>query len=394
MSLRTAVTGFSPLMDVLAAELGFGPALIGAFGTIVAASFAVFGFVTPLVSRRLGLEWTLVGAAAIAGAGVVLRATSDSPAMLVATTIVALAGVGASNVLIVPMVKTYFASRLKAMSSLYLGLLQLGQFTAPLVAVPLALSFGWRAALAVWAIPWAVAVAMWLVTALRARDHDAATRPEASAGERIVGAWRTPLLWSLVVLFGMTALHTYSIITWLPTILVDAGADPALGGTLLAIFSVFGVLAAFVVPRLTIALRNPVAVVLVCAALLAVGYAGLLVAPLEGALVWVTALGLGVSTFPLCLTLVNVRTRTTSGAALLSGAMQGLGYGIACLGPLSIGWLLTLTGSWTSSFVLLFAAVVVTAVSGLVACRPGNLEDAAAQRAGRRQPEPERVEVG
>ncbi|WP_092558360.1 MFS transporter [Herbiconiux ginsengi] len=181
----------------------------------------------------------------------------------------------------------------------------------------------------------------------------------------------------------MTALNTYVIITWLPAILTDAGADPALGGALLALFSIFGLAAAFVVPPLTLHLRNPVVIVIVCVALLAVGYLGLLIAPLSGAVAWVVALGLGVSTFPMCLTLVNARTRSTSGSSMLSGAMQGIGYAIACIGPVLIGVLRDAEEGWGSSYTVVFVSLTVLLVSGAIACRPASLEDAG-QRSVRR----------
>lgn len=395
-NLRTAVTGFSPLLDTIGAELSFGPSLFGAFGTIVTASFAVFGFAAAAIARRFGLEWTLVIATATTTVGVVLRAASPSATALILSTVVAFAGVGMTNVLIVPIVKQYFASRLKSITSLYLSLLQLGQFTAPLLAVPVAMAAGWRVAVGMWAVLTALAFALWFVAALAASrrrtrasavaigastEAAAPAHPVADAvaarndtRSPVPGAWRSRLLWSMVLMFGMTALNTYAIITWLPTILVDAGADPALGGALLALFSVFGLGAAFVVPPLAVGMRNPVVIVIVCVALLAVGYTGLLIAPLDGAVIWVIALGLGVSTFPMCLTLVNVRTKTPAGSSLLSGAMQGIGYGLACVGPLLIGVLHDLGGGWGGSYVFLYVTLGVLLVSGIVACRPGQLE--------------------
>ncbi|MCS5720611.1 MFS transporter [Herbiconiux sp. CPCC 203407] len=384
INLRTAVTGFSPLLELIGDELGFGAALFGVFGTIVTASFAVFGLLTPIVARRVGLETMIAVATLLTTLGILLRAFSPNAAMLVFSTIVAFAGIGASNVLIVPIVKKYFPDRLKSVSSLYLSLLQLGQFVAPLIAVPVAVAAGWRFALGMWAVLTAVACVLWLVVVLRGRGPAAAAKSAASAPSsgRIAGAWRTPLVWSLVLMFGMTALNTYAVITWLPTIFVDAGADPALGGSLLALFSIFGLGAAFVVPPLTIRLRNPFPIVAVCAALLAVGYTGLLVAPLEGAVVWVVALGLGVSTFPMTLTLVNARTRTPAGSSMLSGATQGIGYAVACVGPFCIGLLYSASGGWESSYALLYTSIGVLVVSGFVACRPRPLEELA-ERAAR-----------
>ncbi|SDZ31528.1 MFS transporter [Herbiconiux ginsengi] len=389
VNLRTAVTGFSPLLEQIGGDLGFGTALYGAFGTIVTASFAIFGFVASAASRRFGLEPTLAAATLVTTLGIALRALSPDPAVLVASTIVAFAGVGTSNVLIVPIVKRYFASRLKTVSSLYLALLQFGQFVAPLIAVPIALSAGWRFAIGMWAILTATATVLWVVVAVSGRvrmpgvgsgsvagGSSPASAPPAPLGG-VPGAWRTPLLWSMVLLFAMTALNTYVIITWLPTILVEAGAEPALGGTLLAFFSVFGLGAAFLVPPLTLHLRNPVAIVVVCVTLLAVGYTGLLVAPLAGAVIWVAALGLGVSTFPMCLTLVNARTRSTAGSSLLSSRMQGIGYAIACVGPLLIGLLHDAQGGWGGSFVFLYLSLAILLVAGILASRPRVLEDEA-----------------
>lgn len=371
LNLRTAVTGFTPLLDTIGADLDFGPSLYGVFGTIVTACFAVFGLVAAPVARTLGLERTLAIAVGFTTGGIVLRALAPSTGVLVVSTVVAFVGVGASNVLVIPLVKKYFSAHLKAVSSMYIALLQVGQFVAPLAAVPVAVAAGWRWAIAMWAVTTAVAVVLWVVLAARAGG----ATPVESGPQRLRGAWRTPLLWSLVLMMGITSLNVHAIFTWLPAILIDAGADPESGGALVALFSVIGLPAAFVVPPLAIRLRNPFSIVVVCTAAMVAGYAGLLLSPDAGAVVWVVLLGLGVSTFPLCLTLVNARTRTTAGSTVLSGAMQGVGYAIACIGPFGVGALYAGSGSWTGAFVVLFASLAVLLVSGFVACRPTLLED-------------------
>ncbi len=371
LNLRTAVTGFTPLLDTIGADLDFGPSLYGVFGTIVTACFAVFGLVAAPVARTLGLERTIAVAVAFTTGGIVLRALAPSTGVLVASTVIAFVGVGASNVLVIPLVKKYFSAQLKAVSSMYIALLQVGQFVAPLAAVPVALAVGWRWAIAMWAATTAVAVVLWVVLAARAGG----AAPVETGPQRLRGAWRTPLLWSLVLMMGITSLNVHAIFTWLPAILIDAGADPESGGALVALFSVIGLPAAFVVPPLAIRLRNPFGIVVVCTAAMVAGYAGLLLSPDAGAVVWVVLLGLGVSTFPLCLTLVNARTRTTAGSTVLSGAMQGVGYAIACIGPFGVGALYAGSGSWTGAFVVLFASLAVLLVSGFVACRPTLLED-------------------
>ena len=167
----------------------------------------------------------------------------------------------------------------------------------------------------------------------------------------------------------------YSIITWVPSVLTDAGASATRGGSMLALYSAWGVLAALVVPQLATRMRNPFPVVVTCSVLLLVGYAGLAIAPVDGTVLWMCALGIGVSTFPLCLTLVNHRTRTPQSAATVSGFVQGTGYGIACVAPIGLGLVREATGSWTAPLVVLAATSLVGVLAGWFACRPRLVED-------------------
>jgi CP family cyanate transporter-like MFS transporter len=104
-------------------------------------------------------------------------------------------------------------------------------------------------------------------------------------------------------------------------------------------------------------------------------FAGLLLAPMAAPMLWVALLGLGPSSFPLSLTLINLRTRTPAGSARLSGFMQGLGYSLSCLGPLLFGWLHDVSHGWTWPFAFLGLCLLVLLLGGWLACRPRMLED-------------------
>jgi CP family cyanate transporter-like MFS transporter len=108
----------------------------------------------------------------------------------------------------------------------------------------------------------------------------------------------------------------------------------------------------------------------VCVVLMGVGYGGMLMAPAAGAFLWATAFGLGVSTFPLCLTLIGVRAADPQSASRLSGLVQGVGYGLGCVGPLALGAINQLSDGWNSTYVLLAATLLITLGAGWAACRP------------------------
>lgn len=373
LNLRTAVTGYTSIADVLEQELGFGSTITGLVGTIVTACFALCAFLAPWVARRIGLERGALLAVVVTTLGLALRAGSNSVPVLLASTAVAFAGVGMSNVLVIPVVKEHFGDRVKTLSTAYMLLLQVGQFVAPIVAVAVSESLGWRVSLSIWPVLTGVASVLWLVHVLRTGEHRpadrSAARPPAPGGAHRLD-WHSPLVWGLIGLMGMTALHTYALVTWLPSMFSEAGLSALSSASLLSVFASMGLGAALVVPALVGSMRNPFPIVVVSALLLLVGYLGMWAAPRPGAVVWAALLGLGVSTFPLCLTLIGTRTRTSTEAASLSGVVQGVGYGIGCLGPLLLGVLHDSASSWQPSYVLLIGTLLITLTTGWYACKP------------------------
>lgn len=122
-------------------------------------------------------------------------------------------------------------------------------------------------------------------------------------------------------------------------------------------------------------MTRPFVMVAVFAAFMIAGYMGLLMSPLDGTVWWMCALGVGMATFPLCMTLINLRTRSSQTASATSGYVQGIGYALASVGPIGIGLVYEATGSWTVPLIVLSAAMVPGVIAGYFACRPQFVED-------------------
>jgi MFS transporter, CP family, cyanate transporter len=377
-TLRLAVTAFTPLAERIGAQVGYSTAVVGVFGMIPTAMFAAAGVLTPILVRRLGLERTALVAMLAAGAGQAVRAVVPQTWELLLFSAVALAGMGIGNVVIPPLVKRYFSDRLALVSALYITMVQAGTVLPALVAVPLADADGWRVSLGLWAVVAFAAALPWIGVLRDRRGRDVVDRTALPADEHEQSAgrpWRSPVAWGMAGMFGMTSLTTYSMFTWLPKIFSDAGASAAFGGTMVGIFSLIGLGAALFAPSITARVRNPFPIVAGCAVCFAVAFAGLLFAPMSAPLLWVLLLGLGPSTFPMALTLINLRSRTQAGSAVLSGFTQGVGYLAACVGPLLFGVLHTAVGGWGAPFALLGVAVLVMLAGAWQACKPRMLED-------------------
>jgi len=386
LHLRAAVTAVSPVLDVVRGDVDFSAAQAGLLGAVPMVSFALFGALSPALARKIGLEPAVVLAMLASMAGEVLRATTTTAPGFLVWSMLALAGLGTGNVLLPPLVKRYFPDRIGAVTAAYNVAMVVSLSVPPLVAVPIAARYGWRASVAAWAVLGLLAVVPWigvmarstvarsaLVAVLR---RDPADPPRLAAGDRSRGrVWRSPLAWGMAVTFAMNTTNGYVLYAWLPQLLVDAGLDEAAAGSWLGYYAFLGLLPAFLVPLAAVRMRQPWFLVVLFFGCLVVGYVGLIVSPSGPLWLWLLVAGLGTGNFPLLLTLINLRTRTPSGAASLSGFTQGLGYAIAGGGPIAAGLLHEATGGWTAVLVFLVGTAVVLVVAGWFACRPVMLED-------------------
>ncbi len=380
LTLRAAVTSISPLFGRIGADLHFGPTVVGLVGMLPPAMFAVSGLLTPFIAKRTGLERAALIAMLLTTVGMATRAFAPGTGSLLLLSAVALAGMGIGNVVIPPLVKRYFSDRLAMVSTIYICAMQISTMVPPLLAVPVAEAHGWRISIGIWAFAGLAAALPWLGIVLMRRDRDTTdvTGAKGSAAVRAQPAgkiWRSPLAWGMVGMFAMTSFITYAMLTWLPMILTDAGIGEALAGASVAAFGAMGLIASFVAPSLCARWRNPYGLVVAAAVFYLVGFGGLHFSPTSGTVVWVCLIGLGTMTFPMSLTLINLRTRTPAGSSGLSGFTQGLGYVVSAAGPLSFGVLHTLSGGWGVPMLLLTGCVAVLLVGGYVCCRPKMLED-------------------
>ncbi|MGA1837851.1 MFS transporter [Herbiconiux sp. 11R-BC] len=393
LNLRTAVGALSPIFDQIAVDVSLGSIGIGLLGTLPPVSFAVVGLFAPALHRRFGLEPVVVVALAVILAGHLVRASSGSYLALVLGSAFAFAGMGVANVLLPPLVKKYFPDRIGLVTSLYATIMAIGATIPPLVAVQLADSAGWRVSVGVWSLFAVLAlipmVTLW--TRMRGARTRAAAGPVHEAGadspmadtiehvehvEHVGRIARSPLAWSLMLVFGLTALNAYAMFAWLPEILLDTTTvSPAEAGALLSLFSVMGLPASLLVPILAVRMRSVGPVIGVGVACYLLGYLGLLLVPGAAPWLWVALVGLGPLLFPLSLVLINLRTRSHAGSVALSSFVQSFGYGLGALGPLFVGVLHQATGSWMTPLVFLAATGLAVIPCGIVVSRGRMLED-------------------
>ena len=375
-NLRPAAVSVGPVLDEIRGTLGMSGTTAGVLTALPVLGFAAFGALAPELARRLGVHRvTLLSLVAVV-VGLGIRARTDQVWLFLAMSFVALAGMATANVLLPPLVRLHFPTRVGLVTALYTTSMAIGLTFASVLTVPISEQLGsWRWGLAAWAVTAGLAALPWL--GLVRHDKSLAATPHTV---RLRDVARTRLGWAMAVFFGLQSLQAYSIFGWFAQVYRDAGFSPSTAGLLLGVITAMSIPLSFVIPSLAARLQNQTWLILALGACYPVGYVGLILAPSGGAWLWAVLVGVGASIFPLVLTLIGLRARTGEGTAALSGFTQSVGYLMAAIGPLGIGVLYDATGGWTVPLSVLCVIVLGQIAAGLLVARPSYIEDSLPRR--------------
>lgn len=378
LNLRSAVSSLSPVIDFVRESYELSTLTVSVLGMLAPLCFALGGLIAPSLTRRIGLEAALIALLVTITLGHLVRALSLDSSFLSLGTLIALLGTGVGNVLLPVVVRKYFADRVATMTAVYLTVMSVSAFLPPLIAVPVAEFADWRYSLGQWALVALIAVVPWIFDLGRNRIEEPLVTQslELPTNRKEIRIWKSPTAIAMVVIWAVSAMTGYSMFAWLPQILIDESGSTAFeAGILLSLFAAMGLPAALVMPLLASRYKNQAPLVYLSGVFFFVGYGGLIFAPGELSWIWVLFVGLGPILFPLNLALFNIRTKSQTTLLRLSGFAQGWGYLIAALGPLMIGLLHELTGSWQASIWFLFGSAIPALIAGTVIARGNSIDE-------------------
>jgi MFS transporter, CP family, cyanate transporter len=371
VNLRPAAVSVGPVLDEIRAGLGMGPVSAGVLTSLPVLSFAVFGALAPLAARRVGPHRVTLLALLAVVAGLAGRAAVGNEAAFLVLSLVATAGMAMANVLIPSLVRLHFPDRIGQVTALYTTMLAVGLTAAFLLTVPVSHAFdSWRYGLAVWAVLAAVAALPWFGLV----RHDTTMEPP----KRDVGYGdiaRTRLGWAMTLFFGIQSLMAYAVFGWFATLWRDADFGAGTAGALVGIVAGMSIPLSLFLPQLVARPGDQRWVLVLVIACYPVAYVGLLLAPHSLAVLWAIVLGAALTTFPIALTYIGLRTRTAGATAALSGWTQSTGYLLAVAGPFGIGVLHEASGGWDVPLVVLLVLSLPLFLVGMYVGRPAHIED-------------------
>ena len=366
LNLRTLVASLPPLLNDVRADLGLSGFAAGLLTTLPVLAFGAFAPLAPRLTRRVSIERVLLGCALLTAVAASLRGAGGAAPLFAGCALAGLAVALAQAVLPV-FIRFRHPQMTGMLTGAYSMSLTLGATLAAALAVPLEDALGsWEASLAAWALPPLVAAVVWL---------PAARRPGTTvSGPPPPGLWRNRLAWNVSLFMGVQSMAFYAGLSWIPTVLEDAGFSEGEAGALQALGAIVQLVPAFAVPVLAARSRDQVGLLLAIVGFSVAGVIGLILAP-GGAIAWMLIFGIGQGgALGLGLILPVLRGSDGPTVAALTAMSLCVGYMVAATGPWVLGAVHDATGGWTVALVVLATISVLELVPGLPASRARTLE--------------------
>jgi MFS transporter, CP family, cyanate transporter len=362
LNMRGAITCVGPLLKDIQAHFGLSGT---AAGLLTSLPLFAFGFLSPYaapVARRLGMEQAIFMSMLLLVAGMGLRYLEGALWLYLGTALIG-CGIAFNNVLLPGLLRRDFPAQLTLVTALFTMVMVTFGGLGSGIAIPLAEWGGWRFSLVSWAIPAVVALLIW---APQLRAHSAPATVESRAP-----MWNQPLAWQVSFFMAFQSTAFYVMIAWFPSMMSDlAGISAARSGAILFIYQLFVLGSVMVTPFFIHRMRDQRAIGVALSCMILLGYLGLYLDP-GHALPWMMVMGMGAGgALVLAITLFSLRVESAMQSVALSGMAQAVGYTMAALTPIFIGFLHDLTRGWTPALLLMILLAVLQVAMGYLSGRP------------------------
>ena len=361
-NLRPAVVSVAPLVDEIKASTGWSSSVTGLLTTLPVLVFGLVAPVAPRCAARFGIERTVFGALVLLVAAILIRLL-PAPVALFAGSALLGAAIGVCNVVLPSLIKRDFAHRSGLMTGLYSMTLSGGAAAAAALTVPIndAVGGNWRMALASWGAFVLVALVVWAPQLRLLHRMELSTERDS--------LWRNRIAWAITIFMAAQSMIFFAFSAWLPEYLIDRGMSPAGAGAVLALAQVAGLVSSLIAPIIAGRFHDQRAVTGAALVVCGVGFVGLLATdrwPTLWVMLVMTGPGASIS---LALLFMVLRSTSTTQTSQISGMSQSVGYILAAVGPVAIGALHDVTGSWTIAMSALALVLIPQAASTVVAAR-------------------------
>lgn len=369
-NLRAPITAVGSVVKMIAEEYHLTSGIAGFITTLPLIAFAA---VSPFVSRitwKLGYGRTMLLGLVLILIGEVVRSYTNVLGLFAGTAVLGV-GIAIGNVLIPSIIKLKFSENVGRMTSVYTSSMCVFAAVGAGVSVPLAsgLDLGWKNTLALWLILTLITLCIWWP---QVKISNSAAKRSTTANvpaESSLSIWKSKTAWFVTAFMGIQSLLFYSMVAWLPTIIVSKGMTQTFAGNMALAYQLVALPATLAVPMLCDKFKNQRCLVAAACLVYFIGMTLFLIGSSPYILICAVsllALGAGGS-ISLSIAFISLRTPNAVKASALSGMAQSAGYLLAAIGPALMGYIYDLSLSWFIPITLFMILLVLLFLFGLQA---------------------------
>ena len=366
-NLRAPITAVGSIVDMIQADGGLSNAAAGMITTLPLIAFAI---VSPFVSKifaKIGHGKTMLLGLCLILAGELCRSYTGMKGLFLGTIIIG-SGIAIGNVLIPSIIKMHFKNRVGLVTSIYTSGMCIFAAVGAGISLPLAkgMSFGWKHTLAIWFVLTLVTILIWLPQTRKKTVQTPVKTMVKEAEECASSVWKDPLAWWVTLFMGTQSLIFYSLVAWLPTILISKGMTEAFAGNMAFLFQIMAIPATILIPMFCDKLKDQRILVFLTCSVYATGMLLFLVGTHPFFMLCAVicmSIGMGGS-ISLSIAFISLRSPNSSKAAELSGMSQSAGYLFAALGPILTGFLYDTLSVWSAPLILFLGLIVFLGFCG------------------------------
>ena len=343
LGLRPAIVSIGPILPDMINDFALSHTQASLLTAIPTLLMGLLALPTPWLSRRFGRDRAIIAALFLLAVATTGRAVSESATVLFVATAAVGVGIAIAGALAPGFVKESFPNRVAMLMGIYAMALSLGStFAASATGILTDLFGSWRVPAGAWAIPAILGVIAWIHIERRGKRTPRLNTKISNSKLPV----RNRTAWFVAAFFALNNVMFYSYISWIAPVYVDLGYSSSSAGVILACFTLafmaanplFGAISRNEDRRLYLALG---------AAISLAGAIWIAVAPDVFPLVAISLAAFGTGgAFTLSMTLPLDNAKTDGEATAWNAFVMMVSYLIGATGPVLVGFLRDLTGTF------------------------------------------------
>ncbi len=363
--IRSPITSIGPQINAIRESQNLG---IIQFGFLTSIPIICFAIAAPLPSlrifRKIKTEQLIVFALLALAVATILR-TLGSNSLLFGLTISLGVSIAILNIVTPALVRRDYPKKITTVMPIYSAVLALMASLGAGLSIPIANYFGgnWKFGISVWAIP-AILVALIWVPLLR----KAQPMPD-SHENHFRELLRSKKAWLVSTYMGVQSAIFYTQVAWMPKILIDKNYSAAEAGALFGLSTLCGFALTLILPLVFSRGENLERAILATSIPGIAGFFGLLYLPNSWTIPALIFISTTHAALPLALGLIAMKSPSLAATSHLSSMAQGIGYFIAAIFPIVIGYSYSVSDSWVIATYLIVLLISTQAVLGMKANR-------------------------